>query len=322
MPENHVIEFNLSEHKAREISLSEVHIRENSPIVYWVHCDLNDQATFKKAAELFHLPESIISSSQAINKLPIFIDDDDMISLQIQATLSTEANSKNFALDHLIVHLGTQFCLTAAASTQPVIEDFLAHYTKYTRYAKTSCFIFFLILDGVTNDYAKLLFNYELLTDELELEVQTLEKNIYQRVMDNKIQIMKIKRNIISIREILMRVSGRSISVVSEHCRSSLNNLSNHSHLIINEADSIRDTLNGLLSQIDNTLMQRMNQTMKVLTGFAAIFLPLSLITGIYGMNFQWIPELSWKYGYFYSLGLLGACALLLFFLFKKKKWF
>lgn len=133
---------------------------------------------------------------------------------------------------------------------------------------------------------------------------------------------MKVKRYTIAIREILMRITSRNILVISEQCRTSLYNLSNHCHLIVNEIDSLRDMLNGLLGQIDNQLMQNMNETMKVLTAFAAIFLPLSLITGIYGMNFYWMPELGWKYGYFGALGLIVLCALLLFLIFRKKKWF
>jgi len=123
-------------------------------------------------------------------------------------------------------------------------------------------------------------------------------------------------------REILMRISGRSIAVISDACRTSLYNLSNHSHMVVHEADSIRDMLNSLLDEIENMLMQKLNETMRVLTAFAAIFLPLTLITGIYGMNFRWIPELNWTYGYFWALGLLVVCAGSLLFLFKKKKWF
>jgi magnesium transporter len=92
--------------------------------------------------------------------------------------------------------------------------------------------------------------------------------------------------------------------------------------MIANETDSLRDMLNSMLDQIDNALMQKMNETMKILTTFAAIFLPLTLITGIYGMNFQWMPELAWKYGYFYALTLLVVCGLSLLFIFKKMKWF
>jgi magnesium transporter len=322
LTKNTFIEFNIAEHTAKEVTLENITLNERSDIIYWVHCDLNDTQSFKKIIQLLDLPDHVVALCDAENKLPVFIDDDDMVTLRIEAPLSTELLPQNFALENLIIHLSQQFCFTATTVSQPAIEDFYKHYSRFTRHAKTPCFILFLILDNAVNDYAKLLLNYEWFNDELDAKVETVEENIYQKVMDTKQEIMKIKRNVTSIREILMRISGRNISVISEQCGLSLRNLSHHSHLIIHEIDSIREILNDLLNQIDNALMQRLNQTMRVLTAFAAIFLPLTLITGIYGMNFKWIPELSWKYGYFYALALLVGCAVTLLFVFKKKKWF
>jgi magnesium transporter len=64
-----------------------------------------------------------------------------------------------------------------------------------------------------------------------------------------------------------------------------------------------------------------MNEVMKVLTIIATIMMPLTLIVGIYGMNFEWIPELGYRYGYFYALGLMGVVTLGLIYFFKRKKW-
>ena len=193
---------------------------------------------------------------------------------------------------------------------------------KSIRYAKTPCFILFLILEGIVNDYAKVLFNFELIAEQFDIRTYKTHKNIYRKIMEVKLHVMKVKRYNIAVREILTRISGRQIVVVSEQCRSSLYNLSNHAHMIVHESDSIRDVLNGLLDSIENSLMQKMNESIRILTAFASIFLPLTLITGIYGMNFRWIPELNWKYGYFSALILILVCGISLFILFKKKKWF
>ena len=68
--------------------------------------------------------------------------------------------------------------------------------------------------------------------------------------------------------------------------------------------------------------MQKLNQSIKVLTAISMIFLPLTLIAGIYGMNFHWIPELQWRYGYFYALALMITCAGIILIIFKNMKWF
>ncbi|OGX57863.1 MAG: hypothetical protein A2447_08970 [Omnitrophica WOR_2 bacterium RIFOXYC2_FULL_38_12] len=64
-----------------------------------------------------------------------------------------------------------------------------------------------------------------------------------------------------------------------------------------------------------------MNEIMKVLTIFAAIFIPLTFMAGVYGMNFEYMPELKWKYGYFVLLGLMACVGFGMLFFFKKKKW-
>lgn len=319
-----IVEFDIEDHTFQTLSIDEFKIQPQLTKIYWIHCDLNEKEMFEKISAQLHLPENIVSLCQDEDIIPKLIDTDDALTLQIQCLLSTEINEYNTEVDfeNLVIYLTPRYCFTASAQALPAIKEFEESYSKSIKYAKTPCFILFLILDNVVNDYGKILFSLEMVTDQLDLRILDESKNIYNDVMDVKHQLIKIKRYSIAIREFLMRISSRSISVISEQCRLSLYNLSSHSHTIVHEVDTIRDILNGLLDQIDNALMQNMSQTMKVLTAFAAIFLPLTLITGIYGMNFQWMPELHWKYGYFGALGLILFCGLALAYLFKKKKWF
>ncbi|MCW8408574.1 magnesium transporter [Legionella sp. PATHC035] len=316
------IEFDLTHHRMKQLALEELQINpQEKSKVYWIHSNLKQVDVFNQLASTLKLPEEVIKLC-AENNLTNLIDNDKALTLQIKCLASLELNENNeINLDNLVFHLTENYCFTASEKPLPVLFDFLNNCSKSLHYAKTSCFILFLLLEGIINDYAKVLFNYEEIAEEFDSVLQTTNENIYKDVAEVKHQTLQIKRYMMAIREILMRITTRNISVVSEKCRSSLYNLSNHSHLIIHEVDSIRELLNGLLGQIDNELMQKMSKTMAVLTAFASIFLPLNLITGIYGMNFEWIPELHWKYGYFGALGLIIFCALFLYILFKKKKW-
>ncbi|KTC82287.1 magnesium and cobalt transport protein CorA [Legionella cherrii] len=316
------IEFDLTHHSMKQVALEELKINtQDKSKVYWIHSSLKQVDVFNQLANTLKLPEEVIKLC-AENNLTNLIDNDKELTLQIKCLASLELNENNeINLDNLVLHLTANYCFTASEKPLPVLFDFLNNCSNSLRYAKTSCFILFLFLEGIINDYAKVLFNYEEIAEEFDSVLQTTNENIYKDVAEVKHQTLQIKRYMMAIREILMRITTRNISVVSEKCRSSLYNLSNHSHLIIHEVDSIRELLNGLLGQIDNELMQKMSKTMAVLTAFASIFLPLNLITGIYGMNFEWMPELHWKYGYFGALGLIIFCALFLYFLFKKMKW-
>jgi magnesium transporter len=85
--------------------------------------------------------------------------------------------------------------------------------------------------------------------------------------------------------------------------------------------DSYRDSIASLVEAHLLTTSNRANEAMKVLTVFAAIMLPLTVVTGIYGMNFDWMPELNWKYGYPLTLAIMAAIAGGMIYFFKKKKW-
>jgi magnesium transporter len=97
---------------------------------------------------------------------------------------------------------------------------------------------------------------------------------------------------------------------------------------VVDTIEAFRDTVSGMLDIYLSSLSYRLNEVMKVLTIIATIFMPLTFIAGIYGMNFNWqasgfnMPELNWRFGYFFALGVMATVASVMIFHFKKKKWF
>jgi len=85
--------------------------------------------------------------------------------------------------------------------------------------------------------------------------------------------------------------------------------------------DSQKETINDFLNLYMSGMSNKMNEVMKVLTIFASIFIPLTFIAGIYGMNFEIMPELQWRYGYFVAWGVMLLVTVLLLIYFKRKKW-
>jgi magnesium transporter len=94
-----------------------------------------------------------------------------------------------------------------------------------------------------------------------------------------------------------------------------------HIIAIIDTVETFRDMLSGMLDIYLSTISNRLNEVMKVLTIIATIFMPLTFIAGVYGMNFKYMPELEWRWGYFGILGIMLVVALLMLRYFKNKKW-
>ncbi|MDD1625380.1 MAG: magnesium and cobalt transport protein CorA, partial [Methylococcaceae bacterium] len=95
-----------------------------------------------------------------------------------------------------------------------------------------------------------------------------------------------------------------------------------HAIRIIEAMESYRDLIAGMLEIYLSSVSNKMNETMKVLTVFASIFIPLTFIAGVYGMNFEYMPELKWKWGYPALWGVFIGVTVFLLMYFKKKKWF
>jgi len=94
-----------------------------------------------------------------------------------------------------------------------------------------------------------------------------------------------------------------------------------HTIQVIDTLETLRDMVSGMIDIYLSGLSYRMNEIMKVLTLIATIFIPLTFVAGVYGMNFRYMPELSWEYGYFSIWAVMIGMVLLMLFYFRKKQW-
>lgn len=318
-----VIEFDIRDRTSKDVSLDAIDFSSvEKGKIYWIHYDLSTFEKFDYLVEKLHLPEFLIQLCKEEDTVQKVIDSGDALTLQIESLIETKMHIHPNDSKNLIIHLTKAYCLTLTNETAPAIERFKENYSQNLKFALTPGFILFLLLDNVINDFSAVLQEYESVADSLDITIREGKETPYSDVIVLKNQVIKVKRDTASMRDILMRITGRKIEVVSEECRLSLIGLFHHVQMVVNEAESIRDILNSSLNLIENSEMQKMNRTMRILTSFSAIFLPLTVITGIYGMNFHWLPELSWTYGYFFALGLMVVCAAGLLLTFKKMKWF
>ena len=122
-------------------------------------------------------------------------------------------------------------------------------------------------------------------------------------------------------REVLGGIQRDGTDLVGEAARPYLRDVYDHTIQIIDTVETLRDMVSGLMDLYLSSLSNRMNEVMKVLTIIATIFIPLSFIAGVYGMNFAFMPELRWKYGYFVVLGVMLAVGLGMLGFFRRKRW-
>jgi magnesium transporter len=142
----------------------------------------------------------------------------------------------------------------------------------------------------------------------------------------NELQKLKriaasMRKTVWPLREMIHLIRGSDNRFIADENEKYYIDLDSHMLLIFDNSESVREMISGLLEIYLSSVSNRMNEVMKVLTLIATIFIPLTFIAGVYGMNFTHMPELKWHYGYFITLGLMGVVAMLMIIFFRRKKW-
>jgi magnesium transporter len=184
-------------------------------------------------------------------------------------------------------------------------------------------YLFHLVLDAMVDEYAPVL---DRVTDALEsLETQVLmrpERSMIKRLLRLKRHIIGLRKTLVHEREVLARLSRGEFSMIDAretvYYRNVYDHLVRFNELIEGARDMASDLMESHLSSTSN----RLNEIMKVLTMISTIVLPMTLVAGIYGMNFDFMPELHWRLGYGWALGLMLLSGLLPLAYFKWRKWF
>ena len=179
-------------------------------------------------------------------------------------------------------------------------------------------YLCYLILDNIVDNFIS--YSQILLREIEELELDVLNRAkpvVLNHIVRMKKRVMNFKRSIDPLKEAI----GRMQSDMSNDNKKYYRDLYDH---IVLESENIamyRETLINLLSLYHSQLGQKTNDTMRTLTVISSIFVPLTFIAGVYGMNFKNMPELEWHNGYFYALGLMGIVGVGMFIFSIRKKW-
>ncbi len=171
---------------------------------------------------------------------------------------------------------------------------------------------YFVVLENVGD-------RIDVLEEEL---IQDPRQETLHAIHTLKREMLMFRKAVWPLREVVAGIERQESSLVQPATNIFLRDVYDHVIQVIDNAETYRDILAGMLETYLSSMSNRMNQIMKVLTIISTIFIPLTFIAGVYGMNFSHMPELQWKYGYFLILGIMLIVGLGLVRYFKRKKWF
>lgn len=183
-------------------------------------------------------------------------------------------------------------------------------------------YLAYRLLDTIVDHYFVIL---EQMGDYIEkLEEELLirpDRQLLHSIHQTKREMILLRRAVWPLREVISGLQRDETGIISAAVHPFLRDLYDHTIQIIDTVETYRDVITGLLDLYLSSVSNRMNEIMKVLTIMSSLFIPLTFFVGVYGMNFDYLPELHWRWGYFALWGVMLGCVGGMFVFFRRKGW-
>lgn len=234
-------------------------------------------------------------------------------------------NAQTLVSEQVSFILGNNYVLSFQESEGDVFDTVRnrIRYSKGRIRNLQSDYLLYTLLDAIVDHYFNII---EILGDKIEdLETNLFENEVNedtsQNIQNLKREILKVRRAIFPLREVLHRIEKNENTLIHKRTLTYYRDIYDHLIQVSENIDINREMVWSLMDMYMSSISNKMNEVMKVLTIMASIFIPLTFIAGIYGMNFQHMPELNYKYGYYIIWAVMIIIFVGLLYYFKRKKW-
>lgn len=319
------IRYNETFYSEKEIhSLASLGIQKEEEAITWITVDgLQDTAMLEELGNIYGLHPLVLEDILNTDQRPKMEDYGDYLYVVLRNFAG--ASNGDLISEQISIILGRNFVLSFREKESTIFEPIQARLAgNKGRIRKAGAdYLAHAIIDNVVD-------NYFVILESLEEKIELLEDDLVKTTTPATLQkINKLKRKLIFMRKSLwplreaISVLERTDSLlISESAGVYFKDIFDHVIAVIDSVETSRDMLSNMLDIYLSSVSNRLNEIMRVLTIIATIFMPLTFMAGIYGMNFKYMPELEWRWGYFGILGIMLVVALSMVYYFKKKKWF
>ena len=307
-----------------DASAIEAALRDPEALV-WVDLTIREESDGAILSDVFHFHPLTIEDSVTDRVDPAKIDDyGEYLFVVVQAVTGYVGHVVNTS--EVDFYLGPNYVVSCHIDTIPAIETFRERCTRDDHVLKhTADWLLHGLLDGLVDEYLPIVDKLDETIDEIEEQVlHHAESPLLQEILIVKRNTMRLRRATIPQRDIMNRLSrqGEFPTLIRDEVRIYFRDVYDHLVRIEYLVEALRDLSDGALQTYLSVVSNRLNEVMKVLTAAATIFLPLTLISGVYGMNFQenQFPSFSAPWGFAVVVGTMItiAVSMLLFFRFRR----
>ena len=320
-----LVEYDSENLQTRELtSVEEAFPFKKTPKVKWLDVTgLHDMDMMQKIGNQFSIHPLIMEDVLNFSQRPKVEIYEDYIFIVLKK-IRYDNTENRLKFDHLSFLLGTNYVVSFQESQSDIFEPVMKRIrTTGGRIRKQGPdYLVYALIDVIID-------NYYLVLEEFGKVIETMEESVWQDPQDStaheiqrlKRQIVVLSRSLRSLREATNKLQSEDSDLIRENTFPYLRDLHDHTVQIVESVEIYREMTTSLMDLHLSNLSVRMNEVMKVLTIIATIFIPLTFIVGIYGMNFENMPELRWSLGYPFIWLIMLAVSVVLIYFFKRKNW-
>ncbi len=293
--------------------------------VSWINVDgLHDTDTIASIGNHFELHPLLLEEVLNTLQRPKFEEFDDYLFLTLKQ-LAIDKESDSVASEHISLVLGKGWVISFREHESEIflaLQERLREIKGNIR-KKGADYLFYRLIDSVVDNYFFVIDHINEALEDLEEHVlYTPDDHSLKEIQHLKKQLIILRKAVIPLREAIITLDKEPNILIEESTTRYLRDVYEHIIHITESIDVLRDTLSNIMEMYQSGVSNKTNQVMQVLTIIATIFMPLTFITGIYGMNFTHMPELHLKYGYFGVWGIMVIISVIMAFYFRRKRWF
>jgi magnesium transporter len=292
--------------------------------VHWINIEGAQPATLKRIQSGLGIHPLVLEDILHLGQRPKVEDHGDYIFIVLKMVYTDDGGQ--ITAEQVSIVLGANYLITFQERPGDVFENIRQRIRKGSGIVRSqgADYLAYALLDAIVD-------NYFYLIENVDERIEAVDRRLMIEQDTSAVaDVHLLKRDLILLRKQLWPVrevvsgfmKSDNISIVQDNTRTYLHDVYEHIIQITEMIDSFREMASSLHDVYLSLSGNRMNEVMKTLTIFAAIFIPLTFVAGIYGMNFEYMPELGWHWGYFGALALMATIALAMLIAFKRRKWF
>lgn len=298
---------------------------KNNKNVTWINIDgLDNIDIIEKIGENYQLHPLMLEDILNTEQRPKLDDFEEYIFIVIKM-LYFDKEGQAIIAEQVSLIIGKKFVISFQEIPGDVFENIRDRIrnTKGRIRKMDADYLGYSLLDAIVDNYFVILEKIGDTISELEDDlINNPDTKILKEIHKLKRDMIFLRKSIWPLRSVISNMLRNDNKLIDKKTLIFLRDLYDHTIQVIDTIESLRDILTGMLDIYLSSISFKMNSIMKVLTIIATIFIPLTFIAGLYGMNFKNIPEIKWDYGYYYSLALMGGIGIIMIIYFKIKKWF